>query len=126
MSDQIKMGDIHRSAGPSAIAQDAGAVSGYPKMADLIGGNPELLMVRRFRALNARNILYLQAELQIIEEQLLRLESIDARSENPEKMMYSKDYWSLMESAKQEDHEQWVLIQKMKEKLKEYSRYCSF
>jgi len=79
-----------------------------------------MLMVRHFRALNARNILYLQAELQIIEQQLPQLESFDARSESPEKMKYSKDYWSLMKSAAQEDHEQWVLIQKMKEKLKVY------
>jgi hypothetical protein len=35
---------------------------GYTKLASVMGKNPELAIFRRFSALNAKNLLYLQAE----------------------------------------------------------------
>lgn len=96
---------------------------GYPLVANFMGEYPEMAMVRRFRGLNARNLLYLQAELVQIEKELLELEKADAKDTNhPFKPHYARDFYVLMQSAGQEGNDQWILIQKMKEKLKEYSR----
>lgn len=92
-------------------------------MANFMGEYPEMAMVRRFRGLNARNLLYLQAELVQIEKELLELEKADAKDTNdPFKPLYARDFDWLMQSADQEGNDQWRLIQKMKEKLKEYSK----
>jgi hypothetical protein len=97
---------------------------GYPMIADFMSEYPEVAMVRRFRALNARHLLYLQAELAQIEKKLLEQEQIDAKEkDHPDKLNYAIDYFWLMDSAKEKDNVQWGLIKEMKEKLKEYSKY---
>lgn len=94
-------------------------------IANFMSQYPEVAMVRRFRALNARHLLYLQAELAQIEKQLLKQEEIDAKERgHPDKPKYAIDYAWLMDSAEEEDHAQWQLIKDMKEKLKEYSKQC--
>ena len=80
---------------------------------------PELMMVRRFQGLNARNLLYLQAELVQIEEKLLKCERDDAADIPNHRSKYSKDFRYL--SLDNENSEQWKLIHEMREKLKEYS-----
>lgn len=91
-------------------------------IANFMSQYPEVAMVRRFRALNARHLLYLQAELAQIEKQLLKQEEIDAKERgHPDKPKYAIDYAWLMDSAEEEDHAQWQLIKDMKEKLKEYN-----
>lgn len=96
---------------------------GYPQVANFMGEYPEMAMVRRFRGLNARNLLYLQAELVQIEKELLELEKADAKdTSDPFKPLYARDFDWLLQSANQEGNVQWMLIQKMKEKLKEYSK----
>lgn len=110
------------SSVPTVPNAHGGAVSGYPKIASLMGSHPEMLMVRLFRALNARNLLYLQAELHHIEDQLLKCEQVDTESDDPEVRFYSQDWWSLNNSKGNEHHEQWLLVQKMKEKLREYGK----
>ena len=97
----------------------SGPPPGYPKIADFMGQYPTLAMVRRFKGLNARNLLYLQAELVLIEKRLLEIEKADAKNEDTKQ--YARDYEWLMMSAETEGNEQWKLIQKMREKLKEYS-----
>jgi hypothetical protein len=92
---------------------------GYPQVADFMGKYPTLAIVRRFRGLNARNLLYLQAELVLIENRLLELEKADAK--NNATKDYARDYRWLMRSAGRENSEQWKLIKEMREKLREYS-----
>jgi hypothetical protein len=55
-----------------------GLVTGYPRIAGEIGFNPELAMFRRFGALNARNLLYLQNELAQLELKLKKAELKDS------------------------------------------------
>lgn len=95
-----------------------GSPRGYPQVANFMGDYPEMAMVRRFRGLNARNLLYLQAELVQIEKELIQLEKADAAT-NPG---YATDFFWLMDSANKEGDVQWQLIQKMRRKLKEYSK----
>lgn len=46
---------------------------------------PETAMFRRFGALNARNLLYLQGDLARIEEELVKLEWSDSQSSHEKK-----------------------------------------
>jgi len=93
--------------------------SGYPQIADIMSKYPELTMFRRFKGLNALNLLYLQAELMQIEKDLQDLQKAD----NITNSKYAADYSWLMASAETENDQQWRLIQKMNKKLKEYSKY---
>ncbi|PVH79058.1 hypothetical protein DL98DRAFT_633031 [Cadophora sp. DSE1049] len=49
-------------------ASETAKIEGYPKLAELQGTYPQLGIYRRFATLNARNLLYLQAELVDLEE----------------------------------------------------------
>ncbi|TAQ86463.1 hypothetical protein B7494_g5215 [Chlorociboria aeruginascens] len=95
-------------------------IKGYPEVAAFMSENPEMAMFRRFRGLNARNLLYLQAELVYIEKDLLRCEEDDAKSTDQNVRQYSKDYFWIMNSEKTKSTQK-NLIKKMREKLKEYN-----
>lgn len=60
-------------------------VPGYPKIAARMSLIPETAMFRRFGALNARNLLYLQGDLARIEEELVKLEWSDSQSSHEKK-----------------------------------------
>jgi len=100
-----------------------GPPPGYPKVAEFMGKHPEMAMVRRFRGLNARNLLYLQAELVEIERKLLECERHDADDKtDPRKPKYAGS-WARLVLYKTDDsaNQQYKLILEMREKLKEYN-----
>jgi len=102
------------------IGSPIGPPKGYPEVATLMGNHPELAMVRRFRGLNARNLLYLQAELVQIENDLLKCEKEDANDKvDIRKQNFSKNFAWVLRNKK--ENKQYTLIQSMREKLKEYS-----
>ena len=97
-----------------------GLVTGYPKLAGQMGILPESAMFRTFAALNARNLLYLQAELVALENALLQCEAEDANDEK--RRQYALDWFWLHQSQwDDESSKQYSLVQKIKGKLKEYS-----
>jgi hypothetical protein len=55
---------------------------GYAQIAWRMSRHPDLAIVRRFRAMNLQNILYLQAELNELEDTLKQQEEIDRSSSN--------------------------------------------
>lgn len=64
----------------SGIAHPSGMIVtpiGYPKLAERIANYPNLASFRMFAALNARNILYFQAELLELEKELRQVEADD-------------------------------------------------
>ncbi|KAF2475391.1 uncharacterized protein BDR25DRAFT_340161 [Lindgomyces ingoldianus] len=96
-------------------------VAGYPKLAGQMGIMPEAAMFRTFSALNARNLLYLQAELISLEKQLLDSESNDSQDEK--RSRYALDWFWLSQSKQNEGNEsQLQLILEMRKKLKEYNK----
>lgn len=99
---------------------------GYNVLAHLMGAYPELSVFRRFGALNARNILYLQAELTHLETKLLNAEKADLESGHINRKIYSRDWRTLSESvdALDEDGTQWKIFLRTREKLREYSASC--
>lgn len=95
---------------------------GYPKLATIMGPYKGMALFKRFAALNARNLLYMQAELLELQRQLDMAASFD-REEG-----YSYDVEALAliksdeEDEEQDDASQWQLFLKIRRKLKEYSQ----
>ena len=91
---------------------------GYTNLASLMGKNPEVAIFRRFSALNAKNLLYLQAELVNLEARLQRYAADSANSRNG---VYEIDWFALSRSEKDGDRRQWDTFLEIRAKLKEYS-----
>ena len=103
-------------------------VLGYPKLAGHIERLPEVGIFRRFGALNARRLYYLQAELVLLEKELKELERLDKNSGDKARSRYSINWYWL----KRSEHsgggvaaEQWRLMQRITLKLNEYSKPLS-
>jgi hypothetical protein len=103
-------------------------VVGYPKLAGHMGVMPELAMFRRFGALNARNLLYMQNDLVVLERDLKMLEVEDAKSPDGMKRRYRRDsYWlsssniEIDGTLRDGDTRQRNLVLEMRRLLKEYS-----
>lgn len=98
-------------------------VIGYPKLAGQIGLLPEIAIFRSFSALNAQNLLYLQAELIHLEQQLRkqeRADSINAAQGN--KATYAVNWFWLYQSKHDGDEDQLKLVQTIRARLKEYNK----
>ena len=105
-------------------------MEGYAKLASIMGSHPEVAILRRFGALNAQNLLYLQAELVALEDDLRAIAAEDIASDDLDRAAYSRDWYTLSNSenptAGNEDAgRQWQIILSIREKLKEYSRSTS-
>jgi hypothetical protein len=104
-------------------------VLGYPKLAGHIERLPEVGIFRRFGALNARRLCYLQAELVQLEKELKKLEKSDKESGDKARSQYSIDWYWLKRSERSGDGaaaEQWRLMQRIALKLNEYSKPFSW
>lgn len=98
---------------------------GYPKLAARTEVQPELAIYRRFGALNAQNLLYYQAELVDLEEKVRLQQEEDAKSPKGSKPLYARTWFRLVDSATDGDTKQLDLVLKLREILKEYSKYFS-
>ena len=101
-------------------------MEGYARLASLMGAYPEVAIFRRFGALNAQNLLYLQAKLVALENDLRACAFEDARSDNPDRATYSTDWYTLSQSKDENggpegSGKQWRVVLRIREKLKEYS-----
>lgn len=101
-------------------------VKGYPKIAASMGLIHETAMFRRFGALNARNLLYLQNDLADIETALNKIEREASDSTAGKKRKYALDaYWLKTASpARDEDTEQRDLVLRMRDTLRQYSTFA--
>jgi hypothetical protein len=95
---------------------------GYPKLAALQGSYPQLGIYRRFATLNARNLLYLQAELVDLETNLDEYTKEDCWSEDPRKRLHNKNWYFLSRRNDGVLDSQWHTMLCVREKLKEYSK----
>lgn len=87
-----------------------------------MGKYPELGMVSQFSSLNIQTLLYRQAEIISLQQDLQELEDSSDRSPDEEKRKFSRD-WNALSSAEEKDgsDEQWKLVLLIRERLKEYS-----
>jgi hypothetical protein len=98
---------------------------GYSTLASLMGAYPEVAIFRRFGALNAKNLLYLQAEIISLEQELRTVEKADLQSGHPDRSLYERDWRTLAEPIEVvgRDDTQWKLFLRLREKLYEYSEF---
>ena len=95
-------------------------MEGYSKLASLIGAYPDTLIFRRFGALSAQNLLYLQAELVHLEHELRECTLPNERSGDAAgKGILSKDWFTLAHSNEGTEL-QWRIMLGIRAKLKEY------
>lgn len=90
---------------------------GYPKLAERMAIAPEIAVFRRFGFLNKLNLLYLQAELMDIEEELKDLQKGDHKKPGYEQH-FATDWFYFKEG----DHPQARLVRSAREKLDIYSK----
>ncbi|KAL9070527.1 MAG: hypothetical protein Q9161_004824 [Pseudevernia consocians] len=101
-------------------------MEGYAKLASLMGAHPEVAILRRFGALNAQNLLYLQAELVALESDLQKFSLEERTSNDPHREFNSRDWYSLSMSEENIDNNestgrQWRCALMIRDRLKEYN-----
>jgi hypothetical protein len=101
------------------------SMGSYPKLSTFMASWPDIAIFRRFGALNAQNLLFLQAEITHLERELEVIRSNNERN-NDEKGLHGDRNWFELsqESEDGEAHPQWIVIQDIREKLKEYSMWA--
>lgn len=97
-------------------------MEGYAKLAHLMGDNHtdgHFLIFQKFEQLSAQNLLYLQAEIVNLQEELSHYVKSDFESPEPNRRLFSRDWWALSSS---ENSEQWGTWLQLRDKLKEYCK----
>lgn len=98
---------------------------GYPMLAEHIGNHTNLASFRIFAALNARNILYLQAELLELESEIKDIEQRDhklsQREGGPGNNITETWYWLGGKGKPDKSEEQLSLILRLRKVLPQYS-----
>jgi hypothetical protein len=101
-------------------------MEGYPQLASLMGTYPILSIYRRFSVLNARNLLYLQAELVDLEQQLKDYTLEDIQSGDRERKLHARNWYFLSRVPDGgASCAQWYTMLAIRGKLKEYSAHFS-
>jgi hypothetical protein len=111
------------SAGGSAT-EASWQLEGYPRLADMMERSTETAIFRRFGALNALNLLRLQAELHDLEHELEEVIKEDFRSKDSIRAGYSTDFKLVARWAQDGDSIYHETLVKIGEKLEQYSQ-CS-
>lgn len=102
---------------------------GYPALSELMA-SPGLSTFKRFAALNARNLLYMQAELLVLERELEEHVRRDEgtnpdptdQNADPASRLYATSVEKLMESKDEGNGLQWDHILLIRSKLEAYSK----
>lgn len=95
---------------------------GYAQLAALMAQQQELAIFRSYRVLGMQNLLYLQAEIAHVQEELQNL--VDRDQRHPDRAYYSRDWWSLSQGETEEDTEQWKTVQELQSLLNRYCKPC--
>lgn len=94
---------------------------GYDRLAALMACDPGSSIYRSFAKLNAKNLLYLQAEIAYIQNDLQYIIEKDGQSED--KVSFPFSVWDMKTS---EDPVQWEKVLEARRLLKEYSTSSIF
>lgn len=96
-------------------------MKGYAKVGQLMATYDQLAILRGFKSLSYQSLLYRQAEIIHLQDDLEKLIQRDAA--HPSRQQYSRDWWHLAHNFdSDEDEEQWKLWQHLNQKLDEYSK----
>ncbi len=94
---------------------------GYPKLAAKIEILPEAAIYRKFGALNAQNLLYYQAELTYLEEELRKQQTLDNNDQTGYGQAYAINWFWLKRSKIYGEGRQLDLVLEIRELLAKYS-----
>jgi hypothetical protein len=99
-------------------------MTGYERLSRLISTYPELAIYRKFSTLCSKMLLYKQAELQHLENELSIISQIDAR--DPEKSDYTAS-WEAIKNASEQggDDLQKQKILEIDDKMDKYCQLCT-
>jgi hypothetical protein len=100
-------------------------VKGYPRLCAEMEVLPQIAIFRRFGALGARILLYMQAELSMLEERLWEVEKRDSESKQGKESSYCHDWYWLASPDSAMTPEQWRLVSQIKGLHKEYGMQSS-
>ena len=95
----------------------------YNKLAALVGTHQELAIFRKFGALNAKNLLYMQSELIHLQSELDGIELENKHSGDSEKSAFLTSLFDLQDSDGTSKDLQWRKVMEIRGKLKSYSRF---
>ncbi|KAF2029412.1 hypothetical protein EK21DRAFT_112967 [Setomelanomma holmii] len=96
--------------------------NGYPGLAKLIGPNVDhgLGIFRQFAEFNARNLLYMQAELLCLQKELALLTYTDHNGPDPKPNTFAHSVWNMRETP---TCPQWAKVLEIREKLRAYNMH---
>ena len=101
---------------------------GYRKLAKLMVTDPCVSIFQPFSEANALDLLYLQAEICLVEDELRAVGWADSVSGDPKKKDFSVSVWRLKTYLSEDNSEtsrQWELILKLRRLLKEYRKFMN-
>ena len=99
-------------------------MEGYAKLAHLMAKHEDFALVRRFKDLNYLNLLYSQAEITHLEDELRELVNED--SKGGQRRTHTRDWWTLAHSDDPSAQRQWKKIRRIRKKLNRYSEHACF
>ncbi len=95
---------------------------GYSKLSAFQGKFPQFAIFRRFAALNAQTLLYMQAELSHLELEMNEIILEDCHSGDEKRRAYNQDWWTLNQASQEgRSPAQLRKILEIREKLQRYS-----
>ncbi|KAL2845647.1 hypothetical protein BJY01DRAFT_234862 [Aspergillus pseudoustus] len=94
---------------------------GYDRLASLMASDKGLSIFRSFKKLNAKNLLYLQAEIVNVETELEGLIEADLTSNDNVREQFSTSVYYLKEGLDQGQSEQWEKVLQLRELLDKYN-----
>jgi len=79
----------------------------YSRLSKLIGAHQDLAIFRKFASLNAKNILYMQAELIHLQAELENIELANGNSGDVQKAAFQVSLFDLKDSSGTKNDLQW-------------------
>ena len=102
-------------------------LDGYPTFAQFIARDGDAAIFRKYAYLSARNLLYLQSELNELEVQLRQLDREDAKDIDNEEAQKAARLWGHYSDPNNDRARQHRILQgKIKVMLKEYRSYTKY
>ncbi|KAF3920441.1 hypothetical protein ABW20_dc0104883 [Dactylellina cionopaga] len=95
---------------------------GYPSTAAIVSTDAELSVYRRFDRLNARNLLYYQAEIMYLEAELDKLDEEDGLLKEPEAKYHLRHFKELWEGRDERTRRRLSVVQEIRYQLKQYNK----
>ncbi|KAL9601210.1 MAG: hypothetical protein Q9179_002939 [Wetmoreana sp. 5 TL-2023] len=97
-------------------------MASYNKLAALMGEHQEMATFRRFQRLNAKSILYMQAEILHLERELDMIELEDKVSADKNRALLHESVFNLKESSGYPHDVQWSKVLEVRKKLEAYNK----